>query len=335
MEVVTPYLSTAPSTPKKHYGGHFFSAPTSPGRISEFYNNFDDVSVTSRSIAVVPFDWEEKPGMPKSPKPKPTDACEDDFAFDVSEETEKSRILTAEELFDCGKIRPLKPPPHVKVRGEKDECQIRKRFPISDIRGAFSPRKKKEFDPFGKPVPNSTEKRRENERGRERVSSLSTSSNSGRRGARSVSPYRVSKYPWEEEQKTENTSEIVSKAPALLSSSSKNKRKWRLKDFFLFRSASEGRAVDRDPLRKYTNFFMRRENVKYSSLRSAEGSDSGSSLRRRGRVSAHELHYTVNRAVSEDLKKKTFLPYKQGILGRLAFNPAVHALANGFGFSRK
>lgn len=333
MEVVTPYLSTAPSTPKKLFGEHFLSAPTSPRRISEFYNNFDDVSVTSRSVAVVPFDWEEKPGTPNSPKP--TDACEDDFAFDVSEETERSRILPAEELFDCGKIRSLKPPPHVKVRGEKDECQIRKRFPISDIRGAFSPRKKKEFDPFGKPVPNSTEKRSENERGRERVSSLSTSSNSGRRGARSASPYRVSKYPWEEEQKTENTSEIVSKAPALLSSSSKNKRKWRLKDFFLFRSASEGRAADRDPLRKYTNFFTRWENVKYSSLRSAEGSDSGSSLRRKGRVSAHELHYTVNRAVSEDLKKKTFLPYKQGILGRLSFNPAVHALANGFGFSRK
>ncbi|KAJ6685925.1 hypothetical protein OIU79_015853 [Salix purpurea] len=52
-------------------------------------------------------------------------------------------------------------------------------------------------------------------------------------------------------------------------------------------------------------------------------------------VSAHELHYTANKAVSENLKKKTFLPYKQGFFGRLAFNPAAHALGNGFGTSSR
>ncbi|KAH7846726.1 hypothetical protein Vadar_017409 [Vaccinium darrowii] len=337
MGVVTPYLS-APSTPKNRFGDYFFSAPTSPRRISEFYKEFDDVSLTRRSVAAVPFDWEEKPGTPKSTQPNTTSEDGDDFAFDVSEETEKSRILPAEELFDCGKIRPLKPPPQIKLRSETGDSQIWRRSPVSDGRGVFSPRKKKEFDPVGKGVADVEKRAEKEERGRERVSSLS-SSNSGRRGTRSVSPYRVSKYPWEEQQQqqqqqTENTS-ILSKTPAFSPSSSKSKRKWRLRDFFLFRSASEGRAADRDPLRKYTAFFRRRENVKYSSFKSVEGSDSGSSLRRRGQVSAHELHYTANRAVSEDLKKKTFLPYKQGILGRLAFNPAVHALANGFGFSRK
>ncbi|VFQ99119.1 unnamed protein product [Cuscuta campestris] len=112
------------------------------------------------------------------------------------------------------------------------------------------------------------------------------------------------------------------------SSSSKGAmvKKWRLRDLFLFRSASEGRASEKDPLKKYTaavGASFRGENRE------------GSRRRRSGGVSAHEMHYTMNRAVSEDMKKRTFLPYKEGILGRLAVNPAVHALANGFGISRK
>ncbi|KAL4583615.1 hypothetical protein LXL04_008193 [Taraxacum kok-saghyz] len=113
--------------------------------------------------------------------------------------------------------------------------------------------------------------------------------------------------------------------------SGKGSRKWSFKDLFLFRSASDGRAMDRDPLKKYSAIFRKHdEDLRNSSIRS-DRSGSGSGSHRRGRVSAHELHYTVNRAVSNDMKKKTFLPYKQGILGRLAFNPTVHALSNGFG----
>ncbi|KAI8004290.1 hypothetical protein LOK49_LG08G00659 [Camellia lanceoleosa] len=281
----SPYVS-APATPKR-FGDYYFSAPTSPRRLSEFYHDFNDLSVTTTTPSAAQF--------PKSPRFE----FEDDFAFHVGEESEKTTI-PAEELFDHGKIRPLSA--------------------ISNVRAALSPRRNKQNDPSATPI----SKRREQERGRERVSSLSSSS---RRATRSVSPYRVSKYPWEEEQQQQEQS---TKQPTLSSSSSKGYRKWRLKDFFLFRSASEGRASDKDPLKKYTALFKKHEDVKNSSFRSSEGS------KRRGQVvSAHELHYTKNRAVSEDLKKKTFLPYKQGILGRLSFNPAVHALANGFGFSRK
>ncbi|KAK7373495.1 hypothetical protein VNO80_06905 [Phaseolus coccineus] len=42
------------------------------------------------------------------------------------------------------------------------------------------------------------------------------------------------------------------------------------------------------------------------SFRSVESS--GSVSRRRGPVSTHELHYTVNRAASMEMKKKTLLP---------------------------
>ncbi|OMO74887.1 hypothetical protein COLO4_26453 [Corchorus olitorius] len=217
--------STAPSTPRR-FGDCYFSAPTSPSRMSELYLEFERYSMMNdrqssigNSSLAIPFNWEEKPGTPKSPKSAPEDD-DDDFAFDFSAETS----LPAEELFDGGKIKPLKPPPRLQV------------------------------------------------------------------------------------------DEYNQKSPLLSSP----------------RSASEGRAADKDPLRKYSSaFFKKPEEIKNSSFRSTDSSGSNGGSRRK--VSAHELHYTTNKAVSENMKKKTFLPYKQGILGRLAFNPAVHALANGFG----
>ncbi|CAH9148780.1 unnamed protein product [Cuscuta epithymum] len=131
-------------------------------------------------------------------------------------------------------------------------------------------------------------------------------------------------------------------ASSSLSRSSSSKglmmiKKWRFRDFFLFRSASEGRSSEKDALKKYTaavgkgggNSFRGNDNRKEGSSASRRVKGGGAS------PSAHEQHYTFNRAVSEDLKKKTFLPYRQGILGNLTFNPAGHPLSNGFGYSRR
>ncbi|XWS25668.1 hypothetical protein CRYUN_Cryun27aG0087300 [Craigia yunnanensis] len=341
--------STAPSTPGR-FGECFFSAPTSPTRMSEFYREFDrfsmmndkQSSIRSSSLAI-PFDWEEKPGTPKSPRAKINEEEEgDDFAFDFSEALEKTS-LSAAELFDGGKIKPLKPPPRLKVDEYNQKSLLLSsprspRSPLSQgkkiMREVFSPRKKKDRDPFATAT-ESSRNNTENRRGRERVQDFS-SKNSNRRATRSLSPYRVSEYPWEEEEKQQQNETSSTKQsslnsnPSFSSTSSKgSSRKWRLRDFLLFRSASEGRATDKDPFRKYsTGFFKKPEDNKNSSFRFTDSSGSSGSRRK---VSAHELHYTTNKAVSENMKKKTFLPYKQGILGRLAFNPAVHALANGFG----
>ncbi|KAI3762910.1 hypothetical protein L1987_53352 [Smallanthus sonchifolius] len=100
--------------------------------------------------------------------------------------------------------------------------------------------------------------------------------------------------------------------PSPVASTENGSRKWSFMDLFLFRSASDGRAMDADPLKKYSaNFRKHDQDVR----------NSGSMSKRRGRLSAHELHYNVNRAVSNDMKKKTYLPYKHGILGRFSFNP--------------
>ncbi|XP_047958606.1 uncharacterized protein LOC125204094 [Salvia hispanica] len=283
--------ATAPSTPRR-LGDYYFSAPTSPSHISQFYNEFDEFLLdAARQSPAVPFQWEEKPGIPKSAL---INAGDDDldFAFDVGRDDWETASLSAEELFDGGVIKPIA------VRKQRSQAR-------RIIQGAFSPRHRK----------NATQLP---ERGRERGAALSRPPS--RRAARSLSPMRDDQRNlWEEE---------AAQAGKVNSAPSKGQKKWSLKDFFLFRSASEGRAADKDPLKKYTAALRR------SSFRAIDSPGSGSGSRRKGPVSAHELHYTVNRAVSEDMKRKTFLPYKQGILGRLAFNPAVHALANGFGLSR-
>ncbi|XP_010059763.1 uncharacterized protein LOC104447754 [Eucalyptus grandis] len=354
----SPQVS-APSTPKR-FGDYFFSAPTSPARVADFYREFaefssenlSDPSSSSSCSATVPFVWEEKPGTPKSPQPKtfgrePVDYKDDgddgfNFAFDLSKDSER-QSLSAEELFDGGKIRPLKHPLKHPPRLQSNRSALTPpRSPLApspksprlQARGRSSSRARKESDPFEAAIENARRSAEPHQaRGRGRLQG----SNSGRRAARSLSPYRVSAYPWDEEEKQLTKQTPTSKPPCFpgpsASATSKgSSKKWSLKDFLLFRSASEGRATDKDPFRKYAVGALRKKEdaARNASFRSID-SPTGSISRRRGPVSAHELHYTVNKAVSDDLKRKTFLPYKQGILGRLAFNPAVHALANGFG----
>ncbi|XP_050126378.1 uncharacterized protein LOC126603538 [Malus sylvestris] len=328
---------TAPSTPRR-FGDFYMSAPTSPTRMSEFYRDFEEFSNTSNWKDDETASQAATPRSPKSHK-REEDFGFDDFAFDVGEEVQRTS-LSAEELFDGGIIRPLnKPPPTPSI-----------------FRKVLSPRRKKGKEyPFGLSSPtqmdNNTrrsERRsdQQQQRGRERAPAALSSSISGRRATRSVSPLRVSEYQWVEEEKQnqqkqqqpqQNNKQLAPTAMFTSCIVSKASRKWKLKDFLLFRSASEGRAADKDPFRKYSTLFRKNEDMKNSSFRSIDSPASVSSSRRKGPpVSAHELHYTVNKAASNDMKKKTFLPYKQGLLGRLAFNPAVSALANGFGsLSRK
>ncbi|KAF8377512.1 hypothetical protein HHK36_030894 [Tetracentron sinense] len=331
----SPYIS-APSSPKR-IADFYFSAPTSPTRASEIYRDFNDLSISHTSA--IPFAWEEKPGKPKSIESRDN---EEDFAFDFSGKLERDS-LSAEELFDGGKIRPLKPPPRLHLGGDLDESAPRKssvsspRSPISQgkkmFRDAFSQRHRKDFDPFEAAI-EETCKGAEQERGREKVCG-SSSSNSSRRGTRSLSPFRVSEFAWEEQQQQQQNqnqkqSSLNTKNISTSSSSLKGYRKWRLKDFLLFRSASEGRATNKDPLRKYAALSKKNDDVKNTSFRSTDNNGSVSGSMRRGQVSAHELHYTANRAVSEESRKKTYLPYKQGLLGCMGFNHTVHGLAKDF-----
>ncbi|KAJ6716653.1 hypothetical protein OIU74_009232 [Salix koriyanagi] len=140
----SPYM-TAPSSPQR-FGNFLLSAPTSPTRMSSFYRELDDITLSTNSPSTIPFDWEKKPGTPKSKSRREDDDknggdhdhSNEDFEFDFSGQLERTS-LSAEELFDGGKIKPLKPPPGY---GSS----------VSSPRSPRSPRSratnKKDFDPF-------------------------------------------------------------------------------------------------------------------------------------------------------------------------------------------
>ncbi|XP_077225053.1 uncharacterized protein LOC143858289 [Tasmannia lanceolata] len=288
----SPYIS--PTCSPKLFGMFsYFSAPTSPTSSSLIYNKFNTLSIrnnTTPSSSFIPFQWEEKYGK--------TNMEHEDYEFEFNfGQLEKGALKAAEELFEKGKILPLKPPPRLQAMelpANKPSSSSPKspKSPKSGLfRGVFSSWAKREFDPFEVAM-EETRKRMDRERGRDREPNSNLSSSS-RRSARSLSPYRVSNLGWEEHQQQQhNTKPISSNSKTRIFSFKGNNKKWRLKDFLLFRSSSEG--------------------------------SSGSNRARKAPVSAHELHYTANRVVSEGQKKKTFLPYKQGLLGLLGFNPTVH-----------
>ncbi|OIV93271.1 hypothetical protein TanjilG_23112 [Lupinus angustifolius] len=322
----SPYI-TAPSSPQR-FGNLFSSAPISPIRVSTFLNQLNNFTTThSSSSSSTPFQWEQQPGFPK----------DDGFEFNFSGQLEPPSLSAADELFDGGKIKPLKPPPRL----HSGEGTTSPRSPKKGKKIIFSPCHNQKRDNYHDPFEMALEETRRREqqqqpRGRERVSS---SYSYGRKGTRSLSPFRVSNIMHETNEKvvsskTSNTKSSSSYLSFLLSIPfTKGYRKWRLKDFLLFRSASEGRATDKDPLRNYDVLSKKaatEEDVKNSSFRSTQNSGSVSS-RRRGPVSAHELHYTMNRAASEEMKKKTSLPYKQGSLGCLRFNPGMNQISRGIG----
>ncbi|KAM6558146.1 hypothetical protein CsatA_027385 [Cannabis sativa] len=382
----SPYI-TAPSSPQR-FGNFFFSAPTSPTRVSavavatatatataaaSLYGvdisliSADSISPRNSSASSnIPFKWEQKPGIPKGINTNDNDDDDDDdFEFDFSGQLEKGSLSMADELFDGGKIRPLKPPPrnydssgpNSSVNSPRSRISQGKKM-VQDV--LMSPRRKRDenFDPFAAAIEetrkNSNQDREPNPenklgRGRERSSARI-------KGTRSLSPMRVSDallFDPEENSSDQFSGKIISDPnstsnnsrsaySSILSAISFANRKWKLKDLLLFRSASEGRASSvSESFRKYAVLSKKpapatgpapaQDDVRNSSFRSTDSVGSVSSRRRGPAVSAHELHYTVNRAVSEEMKKKTFLPYKQGLLGCLGFNPGVHEISRSFG----
>ncbi|CAI9781886.1 unnamed protein product [Fraxinus pennsylvanica] len=290
----SPYI-TAPSSPQR-FGTLYYSAPTSPSRVSALYRD-----INNYGAAATGGDGDT------------TNDDDADFAFDFRGQLEKSS-LSADELFDGGKIKPLKPPPRLQYKNKLADSPKSPRSP----KKLFSPRhRKKEFDSFAAAI--------------EQTRNENNQENSRR--TKSLSPFRVSDLLFDPDNN--QIQEASKNSCAVSSSSSSNSsissasswyKKWKIKDLLLFRSASESRATE---LKKYEvlkkNCHQDHDHVvKNCSFRSTDSVGSGSSRRRSGpSVSAHELHYTMNRAASEEMKKRTFLPYKQGLLGCLRFNPSA------------
>lgn len=246
----TPY-ATAPSSPHR-FPTFFYSAPTSP--IHHIQEDCQDTYNDS------------------------------DFAFDFSGQIEPPSISAADELFHCGKIKPLNPfdsndPPNPRYK------------------------KKKNFNSFIETF-------------HQTVVQNQTTQNQPKRGRQTTTTT------------TTKISDILSDQDINQKNSITWYNKWNLKNLLLFRSASEGSATRRKmPVNKYSRITKCNEDaIKNSSFRST---DSCNSVRK---VSAHEMHYTANRAAAEEMKRKTYLPYKSGLFGCLGFHNnggSVHEISRG------
>ncbi|CAK9188007.1 unnamed protein product [Ilex paraguariensis] len=144
------------------------------------------------------------------------------------------------------------------------------------------------------------------------------------------------------------------------SSSRSSSRRWVFLKEFLYRSKSEGRnnthkfwsSLSFSPAKEKksdkissptapsnppasTTAAMEKKKEKQGikeakKKRSTNGKvANGVGKRRMGGPSAHELHYTSNRAQAEEMRKKTFLPYRQGVLGCLGFSSKSYGAMNG------
>ncbi|KAK9281841.1 hypothetical protein L1049_004747 [Liquidambar formosana] len=148
------------------------------------------------------------------------------------------------------------------------------------------------------------------------------------------------------------------------SSSGRNSKKWIFLKDLLYRSKSEGRAnanakekfwssisfspakekkltstslsfsspkeEKTNPSSSSTVETQKQKRTKQSTKKVAHGKPKNGVAKRRTSASAHELHYTANRAQAEEMKKKTFLPYRQGLLGCLGFSSKGYGALNGF-----
>ncbi|KAL4588745.1 hypothetical protein LXL04_001640 [Taraxacum kok-saghyz] len=279
--------------------------------------NYDSTSTSPYATApsspqsTIPFFWEEKPGIPKLNNDDNCDEDDSDFAFG---HLERHSISAADELFDGGKIRPLKPPPRLHLPNDSPRSPKSPKSPKLRLKEALSPRSKKDFDPFSEALKQtSSEQTNDDEtppqRGREQRTKTTR-----RNASRSLSPFRVSDLLNHQKNSTGQSQ-----------SSPTWYNKWNLKNLLLFRSASEGSVTTRkDPLKKYARLKKSDGDVKTTfSFRST---DSGGSTN----VSADEINSGRSNPPPP--------PYKSGLLGCLRFHQnagSVHEIARGIDSAMK
>ncbi|XP_076885741.1 uncharacterized protein LOC143535342 [Bidens hawaiensis] len=104
-----------------------------PSPAAEF--NFDSTATSPYATApssphqstMIPFFWEHKPGIPKH---------DTDFAFG---HLERHSISAADELFDCGIIKPLKPPPCMHFPSDSPGSCKPPSFRFKEVLSGFDP----------------------------------------------------------------------------------------------------------------------------------------------------------------------------------------------------
>ncbi|KAE8710534.1 dentin sialophosphoprotein-like [Hibiscus syriacus] len=150
----------------------------------------------------------------------------------------------------------------------------------------------------------------ENLRGRDHKSS------SLRRRTRSMSPLR-----------TDTNEDLNGKADT--DKAVRSSKRWVfLKDFL--RTKNEGRSnINYYKLWSKISFYPAKGKKPKAGGGESKKKPMNGIGKKRVPPSPHELLYTANRAQAEELRKKTYLPYRQGLLGCLGFSSKGYRAMNG------
>ncbi|WJX10439.1 hypothetical protein P8452_01164 [Trifolium repens] len=163
-----------------------------------------------------------------------------DFEFNFNTNLQKSSLFSADELFHSGKILPLNliSPSHPHSHHHETEQKLEEKL---------QQQQEDEED--------SSQQEQNKLSGKERSSSFSfPSCRKNTKYSKLSNDVEIFSHE-KDKDSSKNNNNLKQSETATVSSfssflSKRNYRKWRIKDFLLFRSASEGRGSEKDPLRK-------------------------------------------------------------------------------------
>ncbi|WOH13841.1 hypothetical protein DCAR_0933352 [Daucus carota subsp. sativus] len=225
----------------------------------------------------------------------------EDFAFEFNERLD-IHSRTADELFDGGKIKLLQqqqPKMHEHFNGVCVETTRRDDMLLEG-----------------------NDDRRGRGRGRERV--YYSSSSRRQIFSRSLSPVRSSTRAIE----LGHDEKCCSKNSSFLSSSSSSNSsnwygRWKLTDILLFRNSSDGYAINRK-YEKLKKMRSRNEDLSKNSSLGSNRTACVSMLNKKKKVGGDEWqHYKVYQAAAEEMRRKTFLPYRRNIISCMDMDSSV------------
>ncbi|KAF0933119.1 hypothetical protein E2562_013852 [Oryza meyeriana var. granulata] len=315
---------------------HFTSAPASPARAAAIYAQFDSVvdgngadqdravvdddddfqprASYSTATSTVPFDWEEKPGKAKPELASAAAATAngevDDADFDFGVLLDKSaqvpELTTADELFDEGKIRPLKPPPGLLDGGSVASSP---RSPISKS-PMWSPRLRSlvgsgaDFDPFAAALAKAAKG----------PSPLSAT-------AKDAADVGTASSPKKPDYVSVTTPRSIPPATTI----NGGRKKWRLSDMLLFRRSAAkdpatGANISKEPVFKYSPVQQLGTPVKKATAEPVAAN---------GDVSARK-HKKQSKKATAEAEDGMASPRRQSVIGCVRLNPGMHRLAKGF-----
>ncbi|GFZ13780.1 stress response NST1-like protein [Actinidia rufa] len=336
----TPYVS-APSSPGRGPSGYFFSAPASPMHFV--------LSTASYSSSAKPTDF--------------FSTVSGSFEFEFSSKFSPNdssagngSMSSADELFLNGQIRPMKLSSHL--------LRPQTLAPLMDLEIEYEESENRKDSKCANREDSVTRGR--DLRSRNRSLHKKARSMSPLRSAqfqwhdeKAIDGEDASLEVSKNKQAGTSSMETPpsgSASSSRSSSSGRNSKKWIFLKDLLYRSKSEGRGNNKEKFWSSITFSSGKEkklispsltpsssekenireeterqkrNERVPARKSAPGKPVNGVAKRKVPPSAHELHYSANRAQAEEMMTKTFLPYRQGLLGCLGFSSKGYGAING------